>query len=376
MRKSLRTILLFGALISILVFASRSMPHSIPPSVESPIIGFACPNNGSMGICTIRADGTDLRRLTNTEVSGKTVIDTNPVWSPDGKLIAFLSNRDRDSRVFDIYVIKADGSNIRRISRMPADSWRYGRTRPPHWSTDAKRLAYVEGDITGGPTKFWVVNADGSGQRKLDLGNVKNGIFQWVSGYSIAFLSERESKWALYSVDVDGSNIRPLMTQRRVSSATWSPDRKRIAFSAGLGIILYDNLYVSDADGSNVLQLTNEHGQKLNDSRVGAQSIAWSPDSKQVAFMVTVSSGMNSADIIHISVVNTDGTGRRVLTNDTHHNTGPAWSPDGRYIAFHSLSSGGLRRSGIYVINADGSNERFLVEGDSPAWKPCTACSR
>lgn len=358
------------------ISATAPLAQSVRPSVNSPMIAFTCSEHTSRttfrmaGICTIRADGTDFRRLTDSHANGKAVIDKQPVWSPDGKRIAFLSNRDRDDNDFDIYLVNPDGSDIRRITHTPRSSSVHITTTPARWSTDSKRLAYIEG-TPGKPANLWVVEADGSDQRKLDVGNIPNSVFDWVSPDAIAFVSVRDGKWVLSSVDLNGSAIRPVMSYGRwISSATWSPDRKRIAFSAGhSGSILEDNLYVSEAEGANVIQLTHERGQKTRERRVGAQRLAWSPDGKQVAFTVTTPLAMNSADPVDIYVINIDGTGQHLITTNAHAFSYPAWSPDGKYIAFHSYGQKGPR-AGIYVVNSDGSSERFLVEGVDQVWRP------
>jgi len=368
----------FACLVGLVVamFAPPSTPQSIGEDIKSPVLAFTCSQAISLferrvgGICTIRADGSDLHRLTDTQANGKPVTDMQPVWSPDGKRIAFLSNRDRDDSFFDLYVIHADGSSIRRITHTPRSGSEHIGTLPPRWSTDSKRLAFIEAAV-GKPGNLWVVNADGSNQRKLALGALPNSVFEWVSPDTIAFISERDGKWAVFAVDPTGSNIRPVMNYGRwITSASWSPDKKRIAFSAGdSGIILYDNLYVAEADGSNVLQLTNERGQNRLEHRVGAQSFAWSPDSKEIAFTVTHPLAMNRADPVSIYVINADGTGKRLVTTNAGAFSYPSWSPDGKYIAFHSDGEG-HQRAGICVVNSDGSNERFLIEGTGFMWKP------
>jgi len=75
---------------------------------------------GGGHIYIANADGTHLRQLTHHEVA----LDVLPVWSTDGKTIAFTSNRDRN---WEIYVIDVDGQNLRNLTNHPADD------RDPAW---------------------------------------------------------------------------------------------------------------------------------------------------------------------------------------------------------------------------------------------------
>jgi Tol biopolymer transport system component len=70
-------------------------------------------------IAVMNADGTGVRRLTRTPA-----LETNPVWSPDGRLIAFTGDRhvrrgkrERWGPDFELYVMRANGSHIRRLTR-------------------------------------------------------------------------------------------------------------------------------------------------------------------------------------------------------------------------------------------------------------------
>ena len=79
-----------------------------------------------------------------------------PAWSPDGGKIAFVSNRDGN---LEIYVMNSDGSGQRRLTRHP------GVDGSPAWSPDGRSIAC--GCERGGNFDIYVISADGSGQRRL-----------------------------------------------------------------------------------------------------------------------------------------------------------------------------------------------------------------
>jgi Tol biopolymer transport system component len=102
-------------------------------------------------IYLINPDGSDLVGLTEPPNS-----DENPVWSPDGSRIAFVSTRDGNP---EIYLMQADGSGVVRLT---ADA---GNDHYPTWSPDGERLAFVSD--RGGNGDVYVIGADGSGLRQL-----------------------------------------------------------------------------------------------------------------------------------------------------------------------------------------------------------------
>ena len=91
------------------------------------------------------------------------------VWSPDGRMIAFSSWRDGRS---EVYVMNADGSGQRNLSRHPA------RDGSPAWSPDGRRIAFVS--LRDGQSEVYVMNVDGSGQRRL----TRSPAVDWAPAWS------------------------------------------------------------------------------------------------------------------------------------------------------------------------------------------------
>ena len=178
--------------------------------------------NGNLEIYVVNADGSGQRRLTRS-----TVRDSHPVWSPDGRRIAFESN-------WQLWVMNADGSGQRRLTRngrSPLHNFN------PEWSPDGQRIVFERGRRQRDPCsacpgswgfEVYVMNADGSGQQRLTRGTGSQP--HWSpDGRRIAFVTKRDGNSDIYVMNADGSGQRNLTpgAGRRESQPVWSHAQKK-----------------------------------------------------------------------------------------------------------------------------------------------------
>jgi TolB protein len=312
------------------------------PEVQNPVwspdgrrIAFVSLRDGK-ALYVMNADGSGLRIVARVEGLA------TPAWSPDGRRIAFHGRRDGVSGAA-LYVVNADGSGQRTLARWGS---------APAWSPDGRRLAFFQS------SKLYLVNADGSGHRvltRMPKAGRSRSLAWSPDGRKLAFLFERDCGqfcFHLYVLNADGSGLRDLTRNlagvRRfgvglASDPVWSPDGRKIAFmrlNKRLGV------YVGNVDGSGVRNLTPT-------PRGAAYAApAWSPDGRKIAF-----AGERDGNS-EIYLMNADGSGQRNLTRNLAYDGDPGWAPDGQKITFVSNRDG---RFEVYVMNADGSEQRSLT---------------
>ncbi|MBS4029788.1 MAG: PD40 domain-containing protein [Ignavibacteriales bacterium] len=188
-------------------------------------------------------------------------------------------------------------------------------------------------------------------------GDVYNFQSETSSTTRIAFASDRDGNWEIYTMNPDGSDIRRLTFNDSTDAVpNWSHDGTKIAFVSNRDG--NNEIYTMSSDGTNQMRLTNNNASD--------NEPAWSPDDAKIVF-VTDRTGNGE-----IFVMNADGTNPINLTNNPNPNeSGPKWSPDGTKIAFSSWRGGDAR---IYIMNSDGSNPTLLSNTltwcGSPTWSP------
>ena len=235
--------------------------------------------------------------------------------------IAFHSNRDGD---FDIYVMNADGSGVRQLTHTTVHEF------DPIWSPNGKRIAFARLDETG-DFDVIVMNADGSGEINLTNNDVVNDFAgAWSpDGKRMAIASNRDGDDEVFIINLDGSGVTQLThNDVRDFPTAWSPNGTQILFESNRDDD--EELYVMNVDGSGVTRLTNNPGRDEGD-RAG-----WSPNGKRIVF-----SSDRDGGLLHVFVMNADGSGVTQLTSGNFVDDDPVWSPDGKQIAFHSTRDGG-----------------------------------
>lgn len=235
---------------------------------------------------------------------------------------------------------------------------------------------YFRYEDNQGQSRIGVVEPDGSGQRDAFPGSPAaqhEQISFSPDGTQMTYVDGREGSRGIYVANADGSNAVRLTDGVNDSWPNWSPDGTKIAFVGtrfdpsidfchpGLHADCLTDIYVMNADGSDVVHVTNDPGYEFDP--------AWSPDGTRIAY----ASDSDGAGPTAITVMNAGGTGRmKVSSSNGGSDFHPSWSPDGTQIVFGGIH---YENWGLFEVRADGTDERTLLFGVgtyavAPAWSP------
>jgi TolB protein len=300
-------------------------------------IAFNSNASGLQAIFVVNPDGSGQTRLTPPNA-----FDRDPVWSPDGSRILFVSGDD-------LFVMNRDGSSRSRVVDAQG-------VLAHRWSPDGSMIAYTTERPVGDDVfeDLWVVRSDGSSATQI----ASNATYPtWApDGRRIAYASDGPGDQQVHVINSDGTGDVALTSAPLVATQTaWSPNGSAIAFVN----VTDRNIMLINPDGTGLVNLTQDQAE--DDSPV------WSPDGATLAFNTgTADQPLES----EVAVMNRDGSGRMVLTTHAGFDFSPDWSPDGTRIVFTRSDS---RDSEVYVMDRDGggqlnvSNRRSTFE-TAPDW--------
>jgi serine/threonine protein kinase/Tol biopolymer transport system component/predicted DsbA family dithiol-disulfide isomerase len=237
-----------------------------PPPAEMGRIAFMGPFGQSnvLQAYIINADGTGLTPLTEDLGEGYF-----PNLSPDGNRVLVIANTTVDPDIFVIDVTSGESTNLTNTP---------GFDNQPVWSPDGSQIAFVT-DREGGDVDIWVMNADGTESRRVARTAGDDKLGSWSpDSKQIVYSNVDENGESLSIINVESGETSPLTEGGSgVDSApTWSPDGSTIAYHSSPNASAFPLVYTIKPDGTNREQISHNSGPSLFP--------IWSPDSQWLVF--------------------------------------------------------------------------------------------
>lgn len=360
------------------------------PAVSATSVAFAYAGD----LWTARLDGSDVRRLTTADGD-----ESNPVFSPDGKWIAFAGNYDGN---LDVYVIPSGGGEPRRLT------WHPGNDVPQAFTPDGGQVLFTSARavFSGRYTQLWTVPVAGGPETRLPIPNAAQATYSpdgrfiaynpigrafeqwkgyrggqvsqlwiidtmtwevekipqpagrsndvdpmWLTPGVVWFRSDRDGEFNLYKYD---------RATKAVTRVTRHADFPVMAASAGAGMIAYEQagwLHLLDAVTGQAHRLTIGVAADLREPRVRwvkggdfVRNASLSPSGARVAFEMR-------GEIV--TVPGEKGDPRNLTNTPGANEREPAWSPDGKQVAYVSDQGGEYR---LRIAAQDGKGEPRVIE--------------
>jgi Tol biopolymer transport system component/DNA-binding winged helix-turn-helix (wHTH) protein len=281
--------------------------------------------------------------------------NVEPAWSPDGRWLAFHSRTKRG-----IWVVPAAGGSPRRVTDFGAR---------PAWSPDGRRIAFgASGRVMAARTRIWSVGADGTDLAPMTLAGRPEGVHQmpvWSSdGRHLAFVAGIPGHTSLWIQRLADGHLIHVRDAHMIPALAFSPNDRSI-FWAEASRASYGRVWRRAID----LRSGRVAGDVMEDETPGHDPVAGlSIAGRQMAYVAT----RLETNLWTLPIGRGQPGAPRPLTRSTYRNTFPVFSPDGSRVAFQQKRPDSDTE--VWTITPAGGETRPLLpdnpRGFFPSWLP------